>query len=127
MTSEGLVEITNEAMVPDDLCTVTVTIPWKVWKTVIERTSLLKNCAFKEITSRVPSLSLIAEALQEPCLKCDGEGRIGDARFTVSCPECGGTGRASVPGARLRQRATPQAETDSEVGLWEKMGLRPIS
>ncbi len=52
-------------------------------------------------TTRTPSQSLIREALIQPCATCDGTG-VYDVEF--QCADCGGTGKASVPGAHLEPR-----------------------
>lgn len=113
LVSEDCVEITDESLLPDSLCTVTVTMRADVWRTaefdkVSGRYALMwPKDAPVTASTRVPSLSLIVEALGKPCLLCCGAKTItrpaelrGDE--TVNCPECGGSGRASVPGARLK-------------------------
>ena len=106
------VEIHDESMVPDELCTVTVTMPLSLWD---------RNCVFlnqnhlllrrelgekAKIGQRVPSLSLIAERLNGKCEACEGRGHPRDPVFEEhispdTCSECGGSGRQSVPGARF--------------------------
>lgn len=96
------VEITDEALVPDELCTVTVTMPASSLLTLPVKDPLSR------IGPRVPSLSLIAEALGNPCGPCNGTGGIvvdpvhNNGYDRASCPDCGGSGKQSVPGARLK-------------------------
>jgi rRNA maturation protein Nop10 len=91
------VEISDESLIPDELQVVTVQMPWSIWKLTVSRCgdealSALASCGLKE--SRAPSLSLIAEQLNRPCKECHNLPM-------QSCPECGGSGKQSVPGARF--------------------------
>jgi hypothetical protein len=105
------VEVTDEGLVPDELCTVTVMMRpshWKDIKPMINQGPL----ASMTIGPRVPSLSLIAEALSQPCVECAGAGEKccnPDHTRPTDCTErcrtcnyCGGSGKNSVPGARLK-------------------------
>ena len=108
MTDSVGFTITDEAAIPDEFCTVTVTMPAHTWL----QTWILM-CADVGITHvaaqigpRAPSLSLIGEALQKPCGKCNGDKDwTGTGDDGIVCPECGGSGHQSVPGARLAERA----------------------
>jgi hypothetical protein len=86
------VDIHNPELLPDDLCEVSITATVRDWGTL--EWAKLKH--FK-IGERVPRLSAIAEALQQPCPACGGNPPL--------CRVCGGTGRAGVSGASLRPRA----------------------
>lgn len=108
--NEDRVEITDEALVPEELCMITVTMPFPLWIALVTRKDFnMRDFAepgsVKE-SPRVPSLSLIAEALQKPCPSCDGSGCMSGIE-SIRCAECGGSGKQSVPGARFRQ-ATPE-------------------
>jgi hypothetical protein len=111
------VEITDESLVPDEYCTVTVTMPVPLWIAFVQRKDFnMRDFAepgsVKE-SPRSPSLSLIAEALSQPCQKC---GSVPAVRYSTEgitdepdgavgvavCPECGGSGRRSVAGAQLK-------------------------
>ena len=127
------VEIHDESLVPDELCTVTVTYVAAEWKAIEKRVAearpwqpALSNV---KVGQRVPSLSLIAERLAAVCPKCRGEKvvcsfchgfddycadvqtcevcigtRKATELYSEPCPECGGSGRQSVPGARFAER-----------------------
>jgi hypothetical protein len=49
----------------------------------------------------VPDNEAIRKALENPCPVCDGLGKI---PFKDACIACGGSGKNTVPGARLRER-----------------------
>lgn len=61
-----------------------------------------------------PSMKLVEannarlrEALSQPCANCDGSGSVmANADEVKTCPTCGGSGRASVPGAHLEERGS---------------------
>lgn len=129
------VEITDETLVPDELTVKTLTLTPRLWQEIInavcdspqaKRVWPLVLEGVKEST-RVPSLSLIAEALAKPCLMCGSHGvvcshchgfddycgdvapceycrgsRMASTERSEPCPDCGGSGHASVPGARLK-------------------------
>lgn len=85
------VEISDESLVPDEFVTVTIT------KTVAEWLDMHVAPG----GPRVPSLSLIGEELQKACEKCNGVGAPWNNSASVPCDSCLGTGKRSVPGARL--------------------------
>ncbi len=105
------VEITDESLVPDEYCRVTVTMPAQVWPALLDLAremaamngylpSLSKDIACMKIGPREVSRSAVAEALNQPCPDCDTgypEGR--------QCPSCGGTAKRGVPGARFAPRS----------------------
>jgi hypothetical protein len=113
------VEVTDEALVPDELCTVTVTMRGDRWR-ALEETAReiagMSNIRWESLEIRSvssPSLSLIGEALQKPCGKCAGARTVEATNAQgqrilgrEDCPECGGSGRQSVPGARLAERSS---------------------
>lgn len=100
------VEVYDETLVPDDLCTVTVTTSVNAWIAMAQRCTI--DPAGSEVVKvgpRVTSLSLISEALQKPCAVCGGDGNCERGHHPHKwddCKECGGSGRQSVPGARLK-------------------------
>ena len=107
------VEVTDESLVPDELCTVTVTMPMDVWKNLCGSAApalkLLEAAAPQlKLSPRVPSLSLILSRLSDACPKCNGAcSHSGDGtqgHIQVMCPECGGSGHQlrarSAAGAR---------------------------
>ena len=102
------VEVYDESLVPDDLCTVTVTMnatSWAILASDDAYGSALRKCQ----APRVPSLSLIAARLSEVCLApgCrDGIWHHPELAEDAPCPECGGSGKRSVPGARLKEPGT---------------------
>ena len=111
------VEIHDESLVPDELCTVTVTFPSALWNVLVYRVKEMiptlpdperAKAIFSEmkVSPRVPSLSLIAERLTGACKICGGSGGVNSHHEEpkAACPECGGSGRQSVPGARFAER-----------------------
>ena len=106
------VEVSNEALVPDELCTVTVTMPADTWALRIAgEFPGIGSWPNLKIGPRTPSLSLIGEALQRKCEACEGRGHPRDPVFEEhispdTCGERGGSGHASVPGARLAERGS---------------------
>lgn len=109
--SEDCVEITDESLLPDSLCTVTVTMLADVWRTaefdkLSGRYALMwPKDAPVTASTRIPSLSLIAEALGSPCVNCGGSGFVHDVigKYKAACcTVCAGSGHALVPGARLK-------------------------
>lgn len=106
------VEISNESMVPDELCTVTVTMSAALWNAAA--VFFAEDLVGTKVGPRTPSLSLIGEALAKPCAKCAGLPtcrdssdpvlRVAGMQVETKCPECGGSGCAGVPGARLAER-----------------------
>ncbi len=108
------VEVYDADLVPDYLCTMTVTLLVSEWN---RRT----NINVIREGPREPSKSLIALELDKPCGNCDGSGKhvclhiiahendmncpdCDDDGYDGTCSECGGTGKQGVPGARLGER-----------------------
>lgn len=107
--SELAVEITDESLVPEEFCTVTVTMNAAAWNSIgrtVGPTWLLEQ--MPRVPVRVPSLSLIAAALEKPCPAQCIRGIAVDSGIGPDevCPECGGSGWQSVPGARLAERGS---------------------
>jgi len=103
------VEIHDAPLVPDEYCTVTVTMSLELWNAAA--VFLAEDLVGSKVGPRTPSLSLIAAALDQPCPDCDGaaviEQRVADGdKIDIPCPSCGGTGKQGVPGARLADRGS---------------------
>lgn len=121
--------ISQPELVPDELCAFTGNLHWRLYDGMIEelKFSRWKQKDLDELRAaftRVPSPALIREALLQPCAMCDGlkEERSGVCHCGASmsgpnqcdnhssvemvreCVDCGGSGRASVPGCSLQQR-----------------------
>ncbi len=118
------VEVYDETLVPADLCVAEGRVPLWIWQSVLRYMHLagergdgaaaeiardLDGCSSMK---SVPSVSLIAARLSEACVECEGAGDkccnpdhtrptdCGEACRT--CRYCNGSGKASVPGARLK-------------------------
>ena len=91
------VVISNEALLPDELCMAEITMPFDVWMSVL-MDFFGGECS--HTVKRVPQLSAIAAALNAPCPEC--KYRVEDRPH---CPACGGSGKPGVPGASLRPSA----------------------
>jgi hypothetical protein len=107
------VEIVDEALVPDEYKLVTVTMPLDSWHTVIDEFGGIERWPGVKIGAAQPSLTLIGDALQKPCPVCVQYGAAKAGWYSEHeeigphwerCPACGGTGRAGVPGCRLKPR-----------------------
>jgi len=96
------VEITDESLVPDEYCRVTVTMPLNQWKEILKRAGIegivVENGA--KIV-RYVSKSTIAAALEKPCAVCNDNDI---ANSLEPCSVCGGSGKHGVPGCRLAPR-----------------------
>lgn len=112
--------ISQPELIPDELCEWTGKLPNRVY--VMLMRAPMPFPMVEEIArsfTRVPSNTLVREALIQPCAACDGSGRTrvalcdipgsvlnnGHTEMEQWCPACAGTGRASVPGAHLGERA----------------------
>lgn len=100
------VEVYDESLIPNECKTVTITMTVPRWYEVLDEIDMV-GVTGVTIGPSLPSLSLIAEQLAKPCTLCCGSKTItrpaelrGDE--TVDCPDCGGSGKASVSGARLK-------------------------
>lgn len=113
------VDVYDESLVPDELCDFEGRIPGMAWLRIIDllerhyvptvdRESMLAHVT--GAMKRAPRKSLIGDALNKKCENplCGGSGEIlpsgpSDAPVEV-CPDCNGSGKASVPGCRLLDR-----------------------
>jgi hypothetical protein len=68
--------------------------------------SMMKEYEDKiRLIAHVPNNKLIRETLAQPCGRCNATGRLFSAGDNPElCDLCGGSGKATVPGARLRDR-----------------------
>lgn len=87
-------EITQADLVPDELCTAVIKMPYRDWLRIVNNNS---NLPIRKV-ERIPDNEAIRAEMDKPCWDCSGKG--GD------CKACGGTGRNSVAGARLGDRGT---------------------
>lgn len=116
--------LTDDAMLPDDVC------KFEGWINVADFATMLEAARRRRMDpqwkprakfDRKPDNALIREKLAEPCPTCGGKGTIivtGADQMSVealqagatseerSCMACGGSGTAGVPGARLGERGT---------------------
>ena len=102
------VTITDPEMVPDDLCSVTVTMTVAAWDWALDvlngNEAEMKGFTFA-VGPRTPMLAKIREALARPCEGCNGAPQNTDSRVLgMICAACGGTGKQGVPGAYLEER-----------------------
>ena len=108
------VVVTDETLVPDEYCQVTVTMTADLWRSVSEHVYQCESTGefdgeiFQTLPKRTPRLSAIAEALNAPCPHCKGQG-LTDQDSDGPCPskqcsECQGTGKQSVAGCHLGPR-----------------------
>jgi Siphovirus Gp157 len=100
--------------VPDELCWMEGRIRADLWASLLAYIS--SDASYR--MERVPSNTLIREALTKVCSRCDGVGKYcpncGDVPCleletcatveTAVCHACEGTGRVVVPGAHLEPR-----------------------
>lgn len=117
----------NPDELPDEYTKVTVTMPHALWSDVCSAwedagfADAPKDlCVARGVTIRTePDNARIREALAKPCgnacesgkIPCDHKNaRKDDIRCPdcddgmTTCPGCGGSGRCTIPGARLEQR-----------------------
>lgn len=93
------VDVYAQELIPDELQSITVRMSFAQW---MKLGVPAFQGTYVDTGPPMPALSLIAQRLNEKCPKCEG----GEAIYTrekviVDCPECGGTGKQSVPGARF--------------------------
>jgi hypothetical protein len=108
------VVISDESLVPDELCNVTVTMSADDWEYIVHQMKRnvpsVDRASDQEISGRFRvkrevSLSLIGEALQRPCQECHGEA-VDQSGTGFPCSACGGSGKAGVPGCSLAPRGS---------------------
>lgn len=98
-------EIYDAAQIPDELCRATVTMPADLWRAICEHvhdcsgTGEFDGALYAIMPTREPSNSAIREALAKPCSICNA-----DAGMCKYCEACGGSGKNSVAGCRLKPR-----------------------
>ncbi len=102
-------------LLPKEFQKVTVEMNLEAWEAVSEAMAEWDATCPEEppsftarVISTAPDKDAIRRELEKPCDQCGGEGggRIdGDNSPMVICGCCYGTGRASVPGARLEPRS----------------------
>lgn len=109
------VEITREDLLPSAYWRFTVIVPGGVWNVLAEfferfhevvraiAPSVLDSWqGWRASMQATPDKAAIAAALKAPCPACGGQGMTGtEMTEHSSCRDCGGSGKASVPGARL--------------------------
>lgn len=108
--------ITDPELIPDEFCTVTITLAADMWADDDMQTFFggWHSDEYK-VAPREPVNALIRAELAKPCEGCrgmrtrstavreNGDGEVTDYD-EVPCPDCGGSGKRSVPGARLEPR-----------------------
>ena len=104
------VEVYDESLLPEEFKRITVTMSLDLW---MQYGTAAFSGLEVEIKPWPPSLSMISARLSEACKGrgCD-QGKILnpeqdlnapiDENTVINCPECGGSGKASVPGARFK-------------------------
>jgi len=119
------VEITDEALVPDEYKRVTMTMSVLDQELLCEmlnwaadeRPGTNEAQGVRDLVSRIMlsirskdvSKSAIEAALNQPCESCEGVGRrcVHESQLSEvwdTCDSCGGTGKRGIPGARLAER-----------------------
>ncbi len=118
------VEITDASLIPEEMCQYTGTISGAAWKSLRQialdaypgMSCLTPEQALADWEEwsgrqdvqleRIPHKGRIGEALAKDCQVCEGAGKLpydADAPEEI-CAACGGSGKESVPGARLLER-----------------------
>ena len=105
--------IEDAGLVPDDLCTVTVTFRADIWKVVQAHLELEEEDSTGGVdpqpSARTPNFAAIYDVLSMECGDCLGLGYIEVPEFDgcrAPCDSCGGTGRLIVPGCTLLPRGS---------------------
>lgn len=101
------VEVFNEKLVPDDLCTTEIVMPESVWRSICSRLPDIPRLESVRVGVRVPSLSAIGDALLQPCSNTacrNGTMENSENGDNGDCWACGGSGKQSVAGCRLKER-----------------------
>lgn len=126
-----MVIVTDESLLPDDVCNVHVTMSASIWSDFLVALSKVPGVDPAVIETlrtepvRVPVLSRILEALNKPCRSCDKglvfnphePGPEINENSIINCPDCNGTGRASVAGTRLGDWGEAIEEMKAQNGL----------
>src|ERR1035437_598781 len=93
--------IDDPDILPDDYRYLTVRLTMSQWLTLLHASGSFEATRIRS----EPANALIREALAKPCPVCappyDGNRAVEDLK---DCPDCGGTGKASGPGASLGER-----------------------
>jgi hypothetical protein len=102
--------ITDESMLPDDVCKLEGSIGAHEYATMLEA-ARIRFGIWQPATAkfkRVPDNTVIRARLSEPCPECNGQRvrvypgtPLGE---TETCRGCGASGMNAVPGARLGER-----------------------
>lgn len=105
--------ISKPELIPDELCEWQGKMDAATMEWVLDSLLQVDQDAFRARFARVPSNSLIREALIQPCATCDGTGEgLGCVTMAEQgeppepCQVCGGSGRSAVPGAHLAERGS---------------------
>lgn len=101
--------IHNESQIPDEFCEVTITInvvDWNFIQAAMFDEENGKPAIVAKVGPRTAKLSLIRAELERKCAGCGGRKLVDrDAPDGgIKCPDCGGSGKAGVPGAVLGER-----------------------
>lgn len=98
--------ISHPELVPDEFCHVAVAMPWKLWCKLqheIGDSGWATDYADKLKWERIPKAEAIRAEIEKLCPFCDGECST-DIECTEPCPQCHGTGKSTVEGAKLEPR-----------------------
>lgn len=112
------VVISQPELVPSDYCVYRLELDYPIMNAIMlaveDAWEDSRVSKLEERITRVPSNTLIREALIQPCAACDGtepqrccngvDCACMGKPIEPDCESCGGTGRASVPGAHLGDR-----------------------
>lgn len=90
------VEAYDVRLIPRTMLKTTVAMPESLWSAICTRHPDIPADHQVKVGNVEPNLSAIAEELAKPCEACKESG--------VECSSCHGTGKRSVPGARLLPR-----------------------
>ncbi len=94
--------LTDVVVLPDEFQKVEVTMSLNDWNLICKQIDHF--VALKPVFAE-PDTKLIRETLGQDCGDCYGTGSIPKIPMEkVDCPTCGGTGKRTIPGARLNPR-----------------------
>jgi hypothetical protein len=99
----------DPGLLPDEMCWAEIKMPFDLWRDIAAGGSAAIRPGDKRlrlvVETRTPRLTVIANALVEPCQMRSGSGHSGDGEsFQYPCGTCGVSGFAGVPGASLKER-----------------------